>query len=284
MFTKNCPICEKLQEYKYSHSYKKALAANSTCTSCAQREANKKKPHCQKGYKNPKNIGKNNHMYGRTIYDVWNEKYDSETVEKLKRQHAEKSRRVGEACGMYGRTVKSIWIAKYGQEEADRRYANWRAALGKSGESNPQYGKPAPNGSGRGIKGWLNGLFFRSLLEMQYIYYRTQLGDKVVSAETGEFRVPYIDLNGKLKTYHPDFLINDSIVVEIKPSSLLLRNKCKIDAATAIYGDRYLVETEKSFPCLVDLKIYEQLTSTGALKMLKSDDNRIIKNLRRHVT
>ena len=189
----------------------------------------------------------------------------------------------GPGSGLYGKTVKSIWIAKYGQEEADLRYSNWRAAVGRAGAANAQYGKPAPKGSGRGIKGWLNGLFFRSLLEMQYIYYRMQLGDTIVSAETSEFRVSYSDSNGDPKTYHPDFLINNNIVVEVKPSSLLLRNKCKFDAATAIYGDRYLVETEKSFPCLIDIEIYKLLISTGALKILSADSNRISKNLRRRL-
>jgi len=220
-------------------------------------------------------------MYGRTIYDVWNEKYDPETVAELTRQHAEKSRHVGEACSMYGRTVKDIWIAKYGQEEAERRHAAWRGSLGMLGAANPQYGKPAPKMSGRGIKGWLNGLFFRSLLEMQYIYYRTQRGDTISGAEISEFRVSYIDSDGKPKTYHPDFLVNGTTIVEVKPSGLISRNKLKIEAATELHGERYLVETEKSFPSLIDVEVYHQLILEGRLKIHESDQDRVLKNLKR---
>jgi hypothetical protein len=281
MFTKNCPKCGKLQQYKHPTSYQTALKNNSVCTSCAQREANKKKVHCQKGYKNPKNMGENNHMYGRTIYDVWNEKYGTEIVAKLTQQHAEKSRHTGEKSGMFGRTVKSIWVTKYGQEEADRRHANWRASVGRSGTANAQYGKPAPKLSGRGIKGWLNGLFFRSLLEMQYIYYRISNGDTIIGAETGEFRVAYTTDDGKQKTYHPDFLVNNTLIIEIKPSALLSKNKLKIDAGIAAYRERYLVETEKSFPSLIDVDVYHTLILEGSLKILDSDIDRALKNIKK---
>lgn len=280
MFTKTCPKCGSLQKYKTLITFCNAEKNNAICRSCSQKIANKLRPQNQKGFKNINAVGDKNHMHGRSIYDIWAKKFDSETVAELKKQHAEKSTLLGPACGMYGKTLKQVWTQKYGEEVAQRKHAEWKTKLGRLGPLNPQYGKPAPAGSGRGIKGWLHGLFFRSLLEMQYIYYRIKNGDRITSAELGQYKVSYIDNKGRQKTYHPDFLINNTIIVEVKPSSLVSNNKEKLQAARYVYGDKFLVETEKSFPFCIDEEVYQILTAQGHLIIYEKDRSRVMINLK----
>lgn len=117
------------------------------------------------------------------------------------------------------RPIYDIWIEKYGKEEADRRQENLREKrrVNSSGENNPMYGKPSPNGSGIGWKGWYDGRFFRSLRELSFMISNPQY----VSAETKEWTAEYIDFKGTKRTTRPDFVCNsEKIVVECKPKRL----------------------------------------------------------------
>ena len=136
------------------------------------------------------------------------------------------------------------------------------------------YGRPAPKLAGRGIKGWIYNHFFRSLLEMEYIYYQISLGNAIKGAETLEYRVKYFDEKGTNRTYHPDFVINENIIVEVKPHSLVSRNKEKIAAAKLMYGDRYIVETDKSFPFLINIIKAKELIISKDLIISDIDKNR----------
>lgn len=76
--------------------------------------------------------------------------------------------------------------------------------------------KKAPGGlregSGRGKSGWYNGMYLHSTYELAYVIY-CQANN--ISIERCSFVYEYI-WEGKLLHYHPDFLINNSLIIETK--------------------------------------------------------------------
>lgn len=89
-----------------------------------------------------------------------------------------------------------------------------------SGQNNPMYGKPTPERSGNGISGWYQDkLYFRSLLELAFILKCEITAKKIQSAERKEYRFPYV-LDGVERTYTPDFVDEDGVLYEVKPTSL----------------------------------------------------------------
>lgn len=125
----------------------------------------------------------------------------------------------GKNNGMFGKSVYSVWVEKYGVEEADKRMESakrkWR--LSSSGENNPMYGKPAPEGCGAGWSGWYKGYFFRSLHELAFLI-KTPI-DTIISAEGKQYAIKYI-IDGKERNYFADYIINNNTMVEIKPIRL----------------------------------------------------------------
>ncbi len=111
------------------------------------------------------------------------------------------------------------WVESMGQEAADKRWAEYvvshkRGAL--RGVDNPSYGKPSPQGSGNGWKGWYRDHYFRSLREACYMLSMDQAG---VKWETGEtLSIPYT-FRGAQRTYRPDYIIGKRLV-EVKPIRL----------------------------------------------------------------
>jgi hypothetical protein len=96
-----------------------------------------------------------------------------------------------------------------------------RPGTGKKGKNNPQYGKSPSPKAGRGITGKFNNQHFRSSLELLYLMYWWKCGISVTTAETKEFRVEYLTENGNIRTYSPDFYIEQTnVLVEIKPENL----------------------------------------------------------------
>jgi len=141
-----------------------------------------------------RNMGSDNGMYGRTVYDIWKHKYDEATVTEKTLQMSEK---------------KSAKL---------------------SGSLNPQYNKPTPNGSGNGWKGYYMGKFFRSLRELCFMIYHTT--NNIVFSSAENISIPYT-INNVARTYRPDFII-DNVIFEIKPQKLIdgsLLVKTKADAA-----------------------------------------------------
>lgn len=114
-----------------------------------------------------------------------------------------------------GKTFEEI----YGEERGKhlRKIRSERT----SGKNNPMYGKPSPKGSGNGWSGWYKGWFFRSLMELSYmINVIERFNLKWKSAETKKYKIEYKDRKGNDRTYHPDFIINEKFLIEIKPKSL----------------------------------------------------------------
>jgi hypothetical protein len=124
---------------------------------------------------------------------------------------------------MYGRSVYSVWVEKYGKDIADKKMKDYREkqSIINSGENNSMYGKPSPIGSGNGWSGWYKGWFFRSLKELSYmidVIERFNLEWK--SAETCDLKMSYVDYKNNQRTYTADFLIEGKYLVEIKPKKL----------------------------------------------------------------
>ena len=121
-------------------------------------------------------------------------------------------------------------------------------------------GRLAPEGSGRGISGHIisDGFYFRSSYELSYIVQLTSKGIQYQSAE--KITIPYT-FEGKPRTYHPDFII-DKTIIEIKPKSRLKEAlvQAKLEAGrTWCEANAYLytVLTEKDLELLSNAQILE---------------------------
>ncbi len=68
------------------------------------------------------------------------------------------------------------------------------------------------NKNSHGKRGWLDGMFFMSTWEVAYYLFMRDSGHKITRCPN---RFEYVYEN-KLHTYAPDFLVDDSIIVEVK--------------------------------------------------------------------
>ena len=97
--------------------------------------------------------------------------------------------------------------------------------------------------------GYYNGMYYRSSYELYFLIYCFENNIKVESAETKEFRLRYIDINGKMRMYYPDFYLPDyESIIEIKPLSMIdyKNNPIKIVAAATNYAFSLVTEEELS--------------------------------------
>ena len=204
-----------------------------------------------------------------------------------KQEFIKKSVHYGNKNGMYGRSFYDAWIDRYGKEEADRRMAEYKRKKSEKskGKNNPMYGKPAPKGSGNGISGWYKGWYFRSLRELSYMI-------KVIEKEghewksldnTSDFRIKYLDANGHERSYCPDFLIDNKIVVEIKPKKLqgldlVVR---KQNAAMMYCKTRNLVHIITDVEIL-DFSIIEQLVNNEVVRLTDKSLKKFNQYQRKH--
>ncbi len=139
----------------------------------------------------------------------------------------------------------------YGEEKAQKMRAD--LSFRNSGDKNPAYGKVYTRG-GRSIKGWYKTFFFRSLLEYSFMKYQESLGREIgKDFHPWEIAIKY-EIDGRQRTYHPDFLVLvENCVYEIKQSYALElplnvekfkagREFCEAD------GKDFRVATELDFP------------------------------------
>ena len=141
------------------------------------------------------NKGENNANYGGKYSHGWG---NTQWKEKFK-----------------GKTIEEIWGEEKGKQ-LRRHYSETR-----KGENNNMYGKPSPAGSGNGWCGWYKNWFFRSLKELSYmIYVIERFNLKWETGENKKYKINYLDYAGNKRTYHPDFLIENKFLVEIKPKNL----------------------------------------------------------------
>jgi len=140
-----------------------------------------------------------------------------------------------------------FWCEKYGLKIANIKEEQRRIKLSKafSGENNPMFGKPSPKESGNGWSGWYKEWFFRSIRELSYVVNVIEKqGLKWRSAETQEFAIRYT-INGKPRTYFPDFLVDDKNIVECKPARIMDSDivKAKTQAAQKFCKNNSLLYT-----------------------------------------
>jgi hypothetical protein len=166
------------------------------------------------------------------------------------------------AAHQKGKTLEEL----YGEEKAKII----KAKLSKlaKGSGNPMYGKPSPKGSGNGWSGWYKNWFFRSLRELSYMV--NVIEKNCLSWRTGEtkeYRIHYLDpFTGNERTYHPDFVINENTIIEVKPKKLIntMQNKAKYEAARKWCKNnnyKFKIETSATFQKLKDeeiKKLYER--------------------------
>jgi len=260
-FIRKCPKCERELTYTTVKSRNRSEKLKKICRSCRAKEVHSR-PYIKKmvSEKFKKKFGSENSFFGRH--------HTKETIEKLRKvdrsytqteDFRKKSARHGSKNGMYKRNFYDIWKEKYGVEEASKKYAEWIKVQSKnsSGKNNPMYDKPSPRGSGGGWGGWYKGWYFRSLRELSYMINVIEAQKYTwESAECNKFAIPYINYDGVSRTYHPDFLINGRILVEIKPKRLMETptNVLKKEAAISFckknnleyqITDIRIIETEK---------------------------------------
>jgi hypothetical protein len=128
---------------------------------------------------------------------------------------------------MFGKSVYDQWLKKYGKTIADDKMNQYKLkqSFNNKGKKNSMYGKPSPKNSGNGICGWYKGWFFRSLLELSYMIFVIERFN--LMWETGEsekYKINYIQ-DGVNKNYFPDFVINGKYIIECKPKKLWLNSK-----------------------------------------------------------
>ena len=258
-YKKKCSGCGAEQSYGAKSSLTFAIKNNKVCQSCRAKErANrpewrKATSERQKGTR----MGEDNPFYGK--------KHSVEAKELIKKHRANQVIPKGDENKMFGKTYEDM----YGEERANEI----KAKLSKlnSGESNPMFGKPAPQGSGNGWSGWYNDWFFRSILELSYMI-------KVIERynmkwENGEDRkntISYTDKDGIVRNYHPDFIINNKYVVEIKPTNLMKTLKVmeKVNAGIEYCSKNNMIYKITNVPPLTTTE-FRELIDTNKIKLTK---------------
>jgi hypothetical protein len=235
IYKRNCPKCSKELSYSSKNGFEIAKRNESLCRGCTNRKILEK--NGSMGWFKKDLSGKNNPFYGKTHTEVAKEKIrnrdksffkTSEYKEKVSKQVS------GKGNPMYGKSVYEIWVEKYGKEKADELKKNWieKQRINSTGSRNPMYGKPTPQGSGNGWSGWYKNYFFRSLKELSYMVNLDKENIEWRSAE--HIKIKYTNWDGHERTYQPDFLVENELLIEIKPSRLQNTNIVKLKAAAAI--------------------------------------------------
>lgn len=120
-------LCGKIQTYKRKDNKIRAEKRNINCNSCSKQgkkysqEVNKKKGKC----------GKNNSMYGKSVYSIWLEKYGKEKADKM---WEEKNKKMRES--LKGRTYSEESIKKM-------RLSRIKEIKNKYGQCLPNYNSEA---------------------------------------------------------------------------------------------------------------------------------------------
>jgi len=208
-FTRQCPNCSKTLKSTNKYDFAQAQKKQRLCRSCAGKT----------------NTGANNPFYGKKHTEMAKNKMSKNSnraymqTPQYKQKVSQQTK--GKGNPMYGKTYYQIWLQKYGKEKADelQKLKNHKTKLQCTGSGNPMYGKPSPQGSGNGWKGWYKGWFFRSLKELSYVVNVLEI-NKDLWESAGLIHIPYINYKGTQRTYTPDFLVNSTLLVEIKPTRL----------------------------------------------------------------
>jgi hypothetical protein len=185
---------------------------------------------------------------------------------------------IGKNNGMYGKSVYERWVELYGTDVANDKLFDMKEKISvkTSGENNPMYGKPAPTGSGNGWSGWYKGWYFRSILELSYmINIIERFNIPWVSAETNKYAIPYI-WEGVKKTYFADFILDNRYMVELKPTSLqkTKQNITKFEHAEEFCKDKSLIYKVTDIPKIKKEQLID-LVKSGLVILTKKWNERL---------
>lgn len=252
MHTRKCPNCDTEIHYKREDNYLAAVRNNNWCIACSSAPASRNCPicgsevvhkdrrNCMKADRNQqpcrkcnavakakKYSGDGNPFFGKrhtlkSLCKMKNKDMSYTHTDEFKKRRSETSK-YGKDNPMYGMSTYDFWVLKYGETKAQRLEVARKQKLSEanSGENNPMFGRPSPQGSGCGWKGWYKGWFFRSLRELAYRIKVIETGEhEWQSAESKELSISYVDPHGVMRTYRADFLIDKKLLVEVKPDKL----------------------------------------------------------------
>ena len=211
-------------KYNRNASFKKKRPCRSCSSIVKNKKYGNNKKFIERYATKGNNTGENNPFYGKKhTRDVKNKLKKIDKSYTQTKDFKQKCLKNGENNGMYGKTVYNVWVEKYGEEVADEKLIQFKDKLSirMSGKNNPMYGKPSPQGSGNGWSGWYKSWFFRSLKELSYmINVIEKNGSQWRTAETKDLRIPYVDYKGDDRTYTADFLVDEKELIEVKPEKL----------------------------------------------------------------
>lgn len=139
-----CNLCNKETKWKSVPTKQYLLKEEFLCRSCRQigvrnSQFNKKWTEERKKIRSDQMYGENNHMYKKSFYDSWVEKYGKEKADELLKDHKNKSKKIGVENGMFGKKFYDIWISKYGKEEADKKLLDFRLNKSNWIKENPEH-------------------------------------------------------------------------------------------------------------------------------------------------
>jgi len=240
--TQNNPKCSVFKNYKTSKE----------CKSCSRYGKNsaikgKKFPGKNKG-KNTKPFGAEHPMHGKSWFDVWVEKYGIEKATEMKLNKYDRMK--GEKNPMYGKCItpeqqekrKKSW-----KENAEKNRASHKKAMQKLWASPENRKKQSEriskiiaagefNPWGNHKRGKYKTKFgteeyYASSYELARMIQLDSLNTRFTKSH--HICIPYKNSKGEGHLYIPDLLVEDKIIEEIKPSSLLSwsDNKNKVNAA-----------------------------------------------------
>lgn len=249
-----CPICKRITIYSTKYNVTTAKKMGTLCRSCASKEVAKRD-----GVK-------------ERIQETRKRNNSDEVYRTPEAREANRQRNLGKKNAMYGRSVYDVWVEKYGKEKADKKMEKYKEKHRKnnSGKNNPMYGKPSPQGSGNGWSGHYKNFYFRSLKELSFIVnYIERFGFNYQSLERAKYKIKYICPQGQERNYFGDFLLNDKYFVEIKPKRLINspNNKAKFEAAARFCKENGLIF--KIIDPKVDFNQIKSLYLKGEIKLLE---------------
>lgn len=219
VFTRICPDCNNTITHKNNQSCLLAIKYNRKCRKCAATKSGFLARYANPNNTGPRNNFFGRHHSEATLRILRNKARGKKMGDDFKKKMSILTS--GSRNPMFGRTVMDVWIEKYGEDEAQRRRDSCAAkqSARMRGAGNPMYARPSPNGSGNGWSGWYKSWYFRSLRELSFVV--KTLEPSNTDWKTGEsLRIPYICPTGKQRTYSPDFIVSGTIVVEVKPKKL----------------------------------------------------------------
>lgn len=274
-YKRNCPKCNKELIYVNAQSLYGAKKRKTWCYECRKKEVNsrpdfqEKKKIIDNSFKQ-KFIGDGNPFYGKT---------HSKKTKDLIRKNT--PRKFGKDNPCYNKSVYDWWIENEGKEVADKKLIELKKKISitSSGENNPMYGKPSPQGSGNGWSGWYNGWYFRSLHELSYmvkVIERFHLNWE--SGEQKKYLMKYVDWEGKQRNYFCDFVIGGKYLVECKPKKLhgSVSVQSKVVGAKK-FCHRNGFKYKLISPIMLNDKEMMMLYKTGKIKFLKKYEEKFKK-------